>query len=593
MFKSFSWKKNRLVSTLVAFSLALVIAGMSPAIASSLTLGQLMPIPNAGNGSALPAGVERRGNLEAVPIRLDGQELFRIASPAVFNRNDPGNQIPVEIRAKQIEDNLQRLVQGNPSAGEPALDPESLQVLIDDVNGQPVLFVRDAKLAEARVILTVTDSDAQYNGTSKQRLALQWQQTLQQELQRAIRGRQPEVLQQQIYLVGKVLVAAVLLTVLLGTAWSFLERQRKRLKQQVMAEAAAIRNQEMTTVAATDDEIGFLAGVRRRHLGLAQRQQLVALAQWLLFWLIVLLWVGAIAFSLSAFPQTRFFARRVAAIPFVILLAWFFTGLTNRLIDLMIDRFMQSQEKEKVLTEASLQRVSTIAKVVKSLKTALIYALVFLWVLQWLNLVPASILTLGAVVALVVSFGVQSLVKDFVNGFLILLEDQFRIGDNIKVNEFSGMVENLNLRITQLRSDDGNLITLPNSLITHVENRSRGWARADFRIEVAYDTDVDRALAIVKETIETMAQDPQWKDQIFNTHELFGVDQLSHTGIVIRVWIRTAPLQQWNVARELRRRIQIAFQKNKIQIGMPQQLIHDHGVLKKEGVEPTPNSDEQ
>ncbi|MBV9389714.1 MAG: mechanosensitive ion channel family protein, partial [Chroococcidiopsidaceae cyanobacterium CP_BM_ER_R8_30] len=239
----------------------------------------------------------------------------------------------------------------------------------------------------------------------------------------------------------------------------------------------------------------------------------------------------------------------------------------------------------KSLTKANLQRIATVTNVVKGLKTVLVYGVAILWVLQWLHLAPASILTLGALIALVVSFAVQSLVQDLVNGFLILLEDQFRIGDNIKIDSISGMVENLNLRVTQIRSDEGNLITLPNRLITQVENRSRSWARADFRVEVAYHTDVDCALAIVRETVDQMAQDPKWQSAILDTHELFGVDQISHNGIVIRIWIKTAPLKQWATARELRRRLKIAFDRNNIQIGIPQVLQLENGSSKSGTIE--------
>ncbi|MGV0028883.1 mechanosensitive ion channel family protein [Phormidesmis priestleyi] len=161
--------------------------------------------------------------------------------------------------------------------------------------------------------------------------------------------------------------------------------------------------------------------------------------------------------------------------------------------------------------------------------------------------------------------------------FLILLEDQFRIGDNVRIGSVAGMVENLNLRVTQIRNDEGSLITLPNSLIAEVENRSRTWARADFRVEVAYNTDVDRALAVVRETVDQMAEDPEWQPVILDTHELFGIDQITHTGIVIRILIKTAPLKQWAIARELRRRLKIALDRNHIQIGIPQQVVLENG----------------
>jgi moderate conductance mechanosensitive channel len=572
MFNRQGWERANLLRQFVVFSIATLIVLISPAIARPFALGQLPSFTAPSGTQLLPVGVERRGTLESAGVRLDGKELFRIASPAVLNRSEPGVQIPVEVRATQIEANLEQLIVGNRLSDEEMLDPDTLQVLIETVNGQPVLFVRDATLAETKVLLTVTDADAQYASISRERLADRWQKILERELKQALELRQPEALQRQTSTVIRVLVATVLLTLVLGSTWAFLKRRKQRLEQRQVVEAALIQTQELPPVEPSDASGRLFRGLRH-HFSLQRRLQIIRFLQWLVFWAIAFVWIIAIAYSLNAFPQTRQFARKVIAIPIVILIAWFFTGLTNRLTDFGIDRFIQNREQEQSLTEANLQRIATIAKVLKGLKMVLIYTVAILWVLQWLNLASGSILTLGALLALVVSFAAQNLVKDLVNGFLILLEDQFRIGDNIRVGSLSGMVENLNLRVTQIRSDEGNLITLPNSLIAEVENRSRTWARSDFQIEVAYNTDIDRALAVVRETVDRMAEDPEWRSVILDTHELFGVDQISHTGIVIRVWIKTAPLKQWGIARELRRRLKIAFDRHNIQIGIPQQVI--------------------
>jgi small conductance mechanosensitive channel len=156
---------------------------------------------------------------------------------------------------------------------------------------------------------------------------------------------------------------------------------------------------------------------------------------------------------------------------------------------------------------------------------------------------------------------------------LILLEDQYAIGDFIRVNNVSGRVEGLNLRVTQLRNDTGHLITIPNSLITQVENMTRTWSRCDFQIEVAYNTDVNLALDVIRQVADELAHDPEWGKFILDTTEVLGVEQLSHSGILIRLWIKTLPMKQWPVAREFRRRIKIAFDKQGIAIGMPQQSL--------------------
>lgn len=263
-------------------------------------------------------------------------------------------------------------------------------------------------------------------------------------------------------------------------------------------------------------------------------------------------------------------------------------GLIDRLTNIIIDRIVQNWEQDQSLTEANLQRLETITNVLKGLKTFLVYIISILWLLQWLNLVPGSIITVGAVVALAISFAAQNLVKDLVNGFLILVEDQYRIGDFVRIDNEMGLVEQLNLRITQIRNPDGNLITLPNNLIAKVENMSRTWARADMQIEVAYDTDVNHALAVVRETVDQMETDPAWRSLILDSHEVFGVEQISHTGILIRVWLKTLPLKQWDVARELRRRLKMAFDRHHIQIGIPQHIWLGHIAVAPEPLNPLP-----
>lgn len=565
------WIYRLFLASLCAFFLV-----MSSPLLTAIAVGQL-PALNAPSGiQPLPTGVVRRGTLESAPVRLDGRELFRIASPTVLNRAEPGTQIPVEARAKQVESNLAQLI-AESTAGDAGLNPDKMQVVIETLNGQPVLFAADPNVAENRVLLTVTDADAQYYSTSKDNLARQWQSILERELREALRLRQPEAFKQQIVTVTSVLVTTVILTLLFSALWTNLGRRKHRLQQRQVTEQAAA-SEPPSDGGVESGQTGLTIPEWHQHFGIERRLQTIQFFRWFLFWAIALIWVVGIAYSLSTFPQTRYIARRIVTIPVVLLLTWFLTGFLNRLTDLLTDRFLQSREREQSLTPANLQRINTIARVIKGLKLVLLYTVSILWVLQWLNLASGAVLTLGAVLALAVSFAAQNLVKDLVNGFLILIEDQFRIGDMIRVgttaglSDITGLVENLNLRLTQLRSPAGNLITIPNSTIAQVENMSRNWARADFQIEVAYNTDVDRALAIVRETIDQMTHDPAWQPLILDTREVFGVEQLTHTGIMIRVWIKTLPLKQWDVGRELRRRLKIAFDHNHIQIGIPQQL---------------------
>lgn len=541
-----------------------------------------------------PVGVDRSGLLEATYIRFEGKELFRIASPAVFNRSNPDSQIPVEVRARQIEANLNQLiaptsiraVRGEKSYAT-VLDPESLKVVIETINGQPVLFATDAYLAEPQVLLTVTTADAQYNFVPAPELAKQWQAILEVNLTEALQLRQPQAFRQHLRRALILLAALVVLTLLLLAVWRDLGQRIKRLEtRQTEQRQAPLSLNGPATGNDSPASYGFdLPGLLRQQLNVERKLQVFTFLHWLLFWLIIFLWLSGIAATLYNFPQTRRYATNLATIPSILLAAWFIAGLINRLTNIAVDRFVKAYESTDFLRSEDVERrslrLTTIMSAIKGLKTLLIYAIAVLIILQLLRISPISVLALGAVLALAVSLATQNVVKDLVNGFLILLEDQYGIGDMVAIGSVSGMVESMNLRVTQLRTDDGRLVTIPNGTITQVENFTRYWSRLDYTVQVAYDTDVDFALSIMQQVAVQLSQDPVWQASILNPVEILGVEALSHTGLTIRIWIRTIPLQRGPVAREFRRRLKKAFDQAGIAIGVPQQYVVEDLVEKK------------
>ncbi len=560
-------QKPILTTLMVGLAMFVICAGSVMAPAPSLAQLPTLPVPN---GNSLPVGVEQQGTLETAPLKLDGKTLFRIASPAVPNRSEPGERVPVEVRAAQIQGNLQRLI---PDARDPTrtLTPDELDVVVGTVNGFPVLFAEHPDLPQPRALLTITDADVQYYALDPEELANRWQDELEQKLRQAIALRQPDAIRQQLRIFFWVLAGTFLGTLFLGLIWTLLGRREKYLRQQRQTHQSLVEAQPETPASTSESLPQGMLGPRQLF-GIQRRLQIIRFIRWLNFWLIAFAWAFGTAYALRLFPQTRQIARTLVIAPLLLLFAWFVIGLINRLVDLGVDQFVQKLAENQALTATNLQRINTITKVVKGVKMVTIYTIGVLLVLQGLQLVPGSVLALGTLVALVISFAAQNLIRDLVNGFLILLEDQYRIGDVINIGEKGGLVENFNLRITQLRNPDGHLITLPNSSIVEVENLSRDWSRTDFHIEVAYDTDVDFALTIVRDTAEKMAQAPDWRNVILDTHEFFGVEHLSHQGIIIRIWIKTLPMKQWVVAMEFRHRLKKAFDLHGIRIGTPQQL---------------------
>ena len=535
-----------------------------------------LPNPLGGANTVPPLGVQRVGVLEVSPVTLDGRELFEIASPAVFNRDQPGQQVPVEVRAKQIEVNLNQVItqalnyaEASAEVGEAGAAPaDFMTVTIETVNDLPVLFSTVGPLAEPKVLLTVTDSDAQYHGLSEAELAERWAGKLEQSFQRAWASRQPEARQQQGQRLLLILLASVLLTLALAGSWQVLGWRKQALERQ-----QALEGQDPSTT----DPLRLPSSPYRYWFSPAQRLQLVAFFRWLMFWGIAFVWIGGLAASLNLFPQTRRYASSLFTVPVLLLATWFIASLLNRLANIGIDSIAQAWEKNDLGTVQNLEhrsmRISTIISAAKGVKTVLIYALALVSLLQILRLAPASVLAFGALAALALTFAAQNLVKDLVNGVLILLEDQYAIGDLISTGGTTGIVENLNLRITQIRGEDGRLVTLPNSLIAQVDNLSRNWSRAVITIDVAYGTDVDQALAVVRHTANTMAADPTWRSTILTPTEVLGVNGISHAGLTLVLWMRTQPLKQYAVGREFRRRLRLALEQAHITIGIPQQNI--------------------
>ena len=553
---------------------------------SPIAFSQIPTLPQS-NASQLPIGVTRQGLLEATDVKLGGEKVLRIASPAVFNRNQLGNQIPVEVRAHQIEADLNEILKSNRSSALDAfgersmpLDPDTLQVFSETLNRQPVLFVKDAGLAAPRVLLTVTDTDAQYYSTTKEILAARWQKILENKLKQALELRKPGAFRQQFNEAVKILIATITASIFLLVILKVLESRKKALDQYQASQTVPPESSDVALVnkAVPEHKLQLLEILRQQfssQLSIQWRLQIIGLLRWLVFWGIVFIWVAGIAATLYQFPQTRPFAPGVVSTPILILVAWFITDLVNRLVGLAIDQLFKNWERNTLTIEnfqRRPQRLTTTVSALKGLITVLIYFFGIIWVLQTLNMAPTSILAFGTLIALAVSFGVQNVIKDLVNGLLILIEDQYAVGDLIIIGSASGVVENINLRVTQLRGDDGRLVTVPNSLVGQVDNLTRIWSRSDFLVEVAYNTDVDKALAIVQQEAKQLASDPVWDPFILEVGEVFGVEKIAFTGITIRIWIKTLPLKQFVVARELRRRLKIAFDLQGIQIGGSQQV---------------------
>ena len=218
-----------------------------------------------------------------------------------------------------------------------------------------------------------------------------------------------------------------------------------------------------------------------------------------------------------------------------------------------------------LLSERRRQRAETMASLLKSITTGVIISIAFIMILAELGVNIAPILASAGIVGVALGFGTQSLVKDFVSGFFMVLEDQYGVGDVIDMGEATGVVESVGLRVTRLRALDGAVWYVRNGEVVRVGNNGQGWARVVIDVPVAYDEDIDRVRDLLLTTATDVVAEEPLRDMVLEPPEVWGVETLSPDAVVIRLVVKTQPMKKDDVARALRQRIKTAFDEHQIE----------------------------
>jgi len=559
---------------------------------ASMALGQFSDLSKMGQESSVQKGVSRLGEYEVTWVKspIDDQQLFEIASPTIFDRsNPPKGRIPVEIRAKAIEERLERELLRLAETRKSAISQPST-VEIATLNNRPLLLVTNPQKSRPLKLVTVTEPDAEYHSETLQTLAEQWRTILQKEVNRQADLLNPQVFFPRIGQAFLILLAMLITTAVIWGLRRLIRRRQGALQpqgqSQIPGAQVAISDipavppedtspEERPNGAIASNRAGFW-GRLQSPLNFQRQLGLYSFLQWLTFWLLVVIWYFGTYAILSRIPILMKYSGWALAAPLQLLFIWFSLSLTIRICKWLVDWSMNALQSSAYLmslgeTQRQSLRISTVTTALQGLITFIFLAIGVVWTLDLLDIPTSSILAGGAILGLAVSFSSQSLIKDLVNGCLILAEDQFAVGDVIDLGDASGMVETMNLRITQLRNSDGELITVPNSAIIKVRNLTRSWSRVNFSIDVAYQTDPEKALSVMQEVAQKLYDDPEWQNKIVAEPTVLGIDSVSHSGMTITTWIQTEPGEQWAVGREFRLRVRRVLEENGIEIGMPRQ----------------------
>jgi moderate conductance mechanosensitive channel len=250
-----------------------------------------------------------------------------------------------------------------------------------------------------------------------------------------------------------------------------------------------------------------------------------------------------------------------------------FAVLLNRALKAMTSRLVQLAKAQSRAGQMREQQTRTMAGLLYSIGAAIIGLIAVLMAFEVLGFDIAPAMATAGVASIAIAFGAQSLLKDFINGFFIVFEDQYVVGDLIQVNGETGRVEHLTLRRTVIRNPAGAMVTVPNSLVGQVANLSRDWSQAFVDVTVPAAEMVGRALATLERIAGDFRNDADWSAALIDGPRVLGVEALSLDGTVIRLQARTILNRKDDVARELRRRIKLGFEQAKIPLSHTHQIV--------------------
>jgi small conductance mechanosensitive channel len=226
-----------------------------------------------------------------------------------------------------------------------------------------------------------------------------------------------------------------------------------------------------------------------------------------------------------------------------------------------------------VAVERREQRAGAMGSLLKSIVTAVLTTVIGLMVIGELGYNIAPLIASAGIIGVALGFGAQSLVKDFLLGIFMILEDQYGVGDVIDLGEATGTVEAVGLRVTRLRDVNGTVWYVRNGEVLRVGNMSQNWARSVLDVQVGYSENLDRVREALRGIAHDMWEDEAYRGDIIEEPEVWGVERLDPDAVIVRVVLKTKPLAQWEVAREMRERIKERFDEVGIEIPLPQRVV--------------------
>jgi small conductance mechanosensitive channel len=542
--------------------LILLVSGFLIVLLVSCAAVNAQLSPKQGQiGSSPSTTIGTQEIITMTPVKLDGRTLFTIAG---MRGNDQENSEPLNNRAKFIEESLYKLL-------EEGFAPQSLRVEVHDKGDHTKIVASDNVKLKDVPLFILTPLDARVAGFTLEESSNYIAKVTQQALKQAWQERQPNYLKQQVKLAGIFLVSAIALSSIIRLIQKQLQKREITLREQKTSCERQI-TANMMAISMDGEEFtgtGFCPQLATEQLHNRRMLGSQGLQRYLLQITQGAIWLGTVALILGLFPFTRAWQWTLLELPLLlgILLGAIATAKgSGILVDRTLEKWLQHRQMvSPQQLERWLLRANSFTPIIKGAIATILITGAILLILSQLGIPLTPILAGAGILSLAISLGSQRLIADLISGTLILIEDQYAIGDFVNLNDNAyGKVERLNLRCTSLRNRQGNLITLSNSDIKQVNNLSKDWARAKLYIPVHSSADVDRTIEVIQQIIEEMKADSFWSDLIEEA-EVRGVEDIDGYGFTIGVRFQTKPGVFRKVIRECRRRLKPAFDKANIQ----------------------------
>lgn len=247
------------------------------------------------------------------------------------------------------------------------------------------------------------------------------------------------------------------------------------------------------------------------------------------------------------------------------------TFSVSRLKKILLKRAASDQSTDSLESE---KRINTLTGIILGALRIVLFTVFIIMILSKFSIDVGPLIASAGILGLAIGFGAQELVRDYISGFFMLLEDQIRTGDVAIINGTGGLVEKIELRTISLRDFNGTVHIFQNGKISTLANMTKEWSAMVFDIGVAYKEDVDQVMQIMKDVGDDLQNDPEFGTNILEPIEIFGLDKFGDSALVIKARLKTRPITQWSTGREYRRRLKIAFDKQNIEIPFPHTTVY-------------------